>query len=58
MILLTPFSAKSTDYIGYLTWLYPIKAYSLTLMYRDKSANTLIYLLRYLHPSTIKLLGN
>ena len=58
VILLTPFSAKSINYIGYLTWLYPTKVYSLTLIYRDKSANTLISLLKYLYPSTIKPLGN
>jgi hypothetical protein len=58
VISLTPFFIKSIDYIGYLTQLYPIKVYSLTLMYRDKSANTLISLLKYLHPSTTKLLGN
>ena len=51
-------SAKSIDYIGYLTQLYPTKVYSLTLIYRDKSINTLISLLKYLHPSTMKLLGN
>ena len=53
-----PFSIKFTDYIGYLTQLYPTKVYSLTLIYGDKSTNTLISLLRYLYPSTIKLLGN
>jgi hypothetical protein len=58
MILLTPSSTKSTDYIGYLTWLYPTKVYSLTLIYRNKSANALVSLLKYLYPSTIKLLGN
>jgi hypothetical protein len=53
-----PSSIKFTDYIGYLTQLYPTKVHSLTLMYRDESANALISLLKYLHPSTIKLLGN
>ena len=49
---------KSTDYIGYLTQLYLTKVYNLTLIYRDESANALVSLLRYLYPSTIKLLGN
>jgi hypothetical protein len=49
---------KSTDYIGYLTWLYPTKAHSLTLIYKDKSANALVSLLKCLHFSIIKLLGN
>jgi hypothetical protein len=53
-----PSSVKSIDYIGYLTQLYPIKAYSLTLIYKDKSANALVSLLRCLYPFTIKLLGN
>ena len=53
-----PFFAKFTDYIGYLTQLYPTKVYSLTLIHRDKSTNTLVSLLKYLHPSIIKLLGN
>jgi hypothetical protein len=35
-----------------------IKVHSLTLIYRDKFTNTLIFLLKYLHPFTIKLLGN
>ena len=49
---------KSTDYIGYLTQLYLTKVHSLTLIYRDESANALISLLRCLYPFTIKLLGN
>ena len=49
---------KSTDYMGYLTWLYPTKVHSLTLIYGDESTNTLVFLLRYLYPSTIKPLGN
>ena len=57
-MLLTPFSTKFTNYIGYLTQLRPTKVYNLTPIYRDKSANTLASLLRYLHPSTIKLPGN
>ena len=57
-MLLTPSSAKSTDYMGYLTWLRPTKVYNLTPIYGDKSANTLVSLLRYLYPSTIKLLDN
>ena len=44
--------------MGYLTQLYPTKVHSLTLIYRDKSANALISLLKYLYPSTIKPLGN
>ena len=55
---LMPSSAKSTDYMGYLTQLYPTKVYSLTLIYKGKSVNTLVSLLRYLYPSTTKLLGN
>ena len=55
---LTPFSVKSTDYIGYLTQLYLTKVYSLTLIYRDESANTLVFLSRCLYPFTIKPLGN
>jgi hypothetical protein len=55
---LTLFSIKSTDYISYLTQLYLTKVYSLTLIYRDKSANALVSLLKYLYPSTTKLLGN
>jgi hypothetical protein len=58
VILLMPFSAKSTDYIGYLTWLYPTKVHSLTLIYKDKSANALVFLLKYLYPFITKLLGN
>jgi len=57
-MLLTPFSAKFTDYIGYLTRLRPTKVYNLTLMYRDESANALASLLKCLYSSTIKLLGN
>ena len=57
-MLLTPSSAKSTNYIGYLTQLYPTKVYSLTLIYRGESVNALISLLKYLHFSTIKLLSN
>jgi len=53
-----PFFIKFTNYIGYLTQLYPTKAYNLTLIYRDKSANALASLLRYLYPFIIKLLGN
>ena len=53
-----PFFAKSINYIGYLTQLYLTKVYSLTLIYRDKSANTLVFLLRHLYPFTIKPLGN
>jgi hypothetical protein len=49
---------KSIDYMGYLTWLYSTKAYSLTLIYRDESANALASLLKCLYFSTIKLLGN
>jgi hypothetical protein len=49
---------KFADYISYLTQLYSTEAYSLTLMYRDKFTNILVSLLRYLYPSTIKLLGN
>jgi hypothetical protein len=30
----------------------------LTLIYRDKSVNALVFLLKYLHSSIIKLLGN
>ena len=37
MTLLMPFSAKSTNYIGYLTQLYPTKVHSLTLIYGDES---------------------
>jgi hypothetical protein len=50
MILLTPSSIKFIDYIGYLTWLYPTKVYSLTLIYRDESANSLVSLLKCLYP--------
>ena len=57
-MLLIPSFVKSTNYIGYLTQLYLIKVYSLTLIYRDKSANTLVFLLKYLYPFTIKPLGN
>ena len=39
-----PSSTKSTDYIGYLTQLYPTKVHSLTLIYRDKFTNALISL--------------
>ena len=53
-----PFFVKSTDYIGYLTQLYLTKVYSLTLIYRDKSTNTLASPLKYLYYSTIKLLSN
>ena len=53
-----PSFIKSTDYMGYLTQLYLTKVHSLTLIYGDKSANALISLLKYPHPSTIKLLGN
>ena len=55
---LMPFSVMFIDYIGYLTQLYPTKVYSLTLMYRDESVNALVFLLKYLHPFIIKLLGN
>ena len=58
MMLLIPSSVKSTDYIGYLTWLRPTKVYNLTPIYRDESANALASPLRCLYPSTIKLLGN
>ena len=44
--------------MGYLTQLYPTKAHSLTLIYRGESVNALVSLLRYLYPSTTKLLGN
>ena len=53
-----PSSTKSTNYIGYLTQLYLTKAHSLTPIYRDKSTNALVSLLRYLHPFTTKLPGN
>ena len=58
VISLMPSSVKSTDYIGYLTRLHLTKVYSLTLIYRDESANALASLLKYLYLSTIKLLGN
>ena len=44
-----PFSAKSTNYIGYLTQLHPTKVYSLTLIYRDKSANILVFYIKGLN---------
>jgi len=44
--------------MGYLIQLRPTEAYSLTLIYRDESANTLVSLLRYPHPSTTKPLDN
>ena len=44
--------------MGYLTQLHPTKVHSLTLIYKGESANALISLLKYLHPFTIKLLGN
>ena len=53
-----PSSTKSTNYIDYLTQLYSTKVYSLALIYRDKSANALVFLLKCPHPFTIKLLGN
>ena len=58
IILLTPSSVKSIDYIGYLTQLYLTKVHSLTLIYRDESTNALTSLLKYLYFSTIKPLGN
>ena len=48
-----PFSAKSTNYISYLTQLRPTKVDSLTPIYRGESYNTLAFLLKYLYPSTI-----
>ena len=53
-----PFSTKFINYIGYLTQLYPTKVYSLALIYKDKSATTLAFLLKYLYSFIIKLLGN
>jgi len=44
--------------MGYLTRLRLTKAHSLALIYRDESANALASLLRYLYPSTTKLLDN
>ena len=53
-----PSFIKFTNYIDYLTQLYLTKVYSLALIYKDKSANALIFLLKCLYPFTIKLLGN
>jgi len=53
-----PSSAKYTDYIGYLTLLRPTEVYSLILIYKGRSINALVSLLKYLYLFIIKLLNN